>query len=319
MPRVFVTRHWPGESVLDTLRAEGHDVAIWPDADAPPADVLRAEAARSAVLVTTVEDRIDAAVLDAGAGVLRAVAQAGAGFDNIDVAAARARGVHVTNAPGVLDEATADLAFALALALARRLPEAEAYVRAGRWAGWHPSGFLGMDLHGATVGVVGLGRIGAAFARRCEGFGMRILYTATAPKPDADARGYAFRSLNNLLAESDIVSLHVPLTPATDALIGADALARMKPDALLVNTARGRVVDTAALLDALRAGHLRGVGLDVTDPEPLPAAHPLLGVERVLVVPHIGSASDRTRAALLRIAVENARAILAGEPAQTPV
>ena len=310
--RIFVTLPWPG-SGLDRLRATGAEVEVWPADDAPPHDVLVTEARRSDAFITTVGDRIDEAVLRAGEGRLQLVAQSGVGVDNIDRATAADRQIAVTNAPGVLTEATADLAFALVMSVARRIVEAERSVQNGEWSGWHPSGFLGADLHGATVGVVGLGRIGSAFARRCEGFDMRVLYTASSSKPDADARGYVFAELNELLEQSDIISLHCPLTDATRGLMGADELARMKPSAILVNTARGAVVDTEALLASLRSGHLRGVGLDVTDPEPLPADHELLTFPRVTVTPHIGSASDRTREAMIELAVDNVVAVLSGQ------
>lgn len=310
--RIFVSLPWPGVA-LDRLRATGAEVVVWPGDQAPPHDALVHEAHRSDAFITTVADPIDGAVLSAGDGRLQIVAQSGVGVDNIDREAASDRQIAVTNAPGVLTEATADLAFALLMAVARRIVEAERYVQRGDWAGWHPSGFLGADLHGATVGVVGLGRIGAAFARRCEGFDMRVLYTASSSKPEAEARGYAFAELSDLLAESDIVSLHCPLTDATRGLLGADELARMKPNAILVNTARGAVVDTEALLASLRSGHLRGVGLDVTDPEPLPGDHELLSFERVVVTPHIGSASEYARTAMIELAVDNVIAVLSGE------
>ena len=310
--RIFVTLPWPG-TALDRLREAGAEVVVWPGDDAPPHLELVTEAARSDAMITTVGDRIDAAVLEAG-DRLQIVAQAGVGVDNIDRAVAAERQLAVTNAPGVLTDATADLAFALMMAVARRIVEADRSVRDGEWSGWHPSGFLGADLKGATVGVVGLGRIGAAFARRCEGFDMRVLYTASSSKPDAEARGYLFSDLDTLLEQSDFISLHCPLTDATRGLIGADELARMKPGAILVNTARGAVVDTDALLASLRAGHLRGVGLDVTDPEPLPADHELLEFPRVVVTPHIGSASDYARTAMIELAVDNTISVLSGGP-----
>ncbi|GAB5535248.1 MAG: D-glycerate dehydrogenase [Rubricoccaceae bacterium] len=309
--RIFVTLPWPGDA-LDRLRATGADVHVWPSDDAPPHDALVTEAKRSDALITTVGDPIDEAVCRAGEGRVQIIAQSGVGVDNIDREAAASRQIAVTNAPGVLTDATADLAFAVMMTVARRVVEADASVRNGEWSGWHPSGFLGADLKGATVGVVGLGRIGSAFARRCEGFEMRVLYTASSSKPDAEARGYEFMELNDLLEQSDIVSLHCPLTDATRGLIGANELARMKSGALLINTARGAVVDTAALLDSLRSGHLRGVGLDVTDPEPLPADHKLLSFPRVTVTPHIGSASEYARTAMIELAVDNVISVLSG-------
>jgi len=310
--RIFITLPWPGDGV-DRLRETGAEVHVWPGDEAPPhADLVR-EARQSDALITTVGDPIDEAVLRAGEGRLQLVAQSGVGVDNIDREAAASRQIAVTNAPGVLTDATADLAFALMMAVARRVVEAEASVKNGEWSGWHPSGFLGADLHGATVGIVGLGQIGSAFARRCEGFSMRVLYTATSQKPDADARGYVYSELNELLEQSDFVSLHCPLTDSTRGLIGADELARMKPGAILVNTARGAVVDTSALLESLRSSHLRGVGLDVTDPEPLPSDHELLDFKRVVVIPHIGSASDYARTAMIELAVDNVISVLSGD------
>ncbi|MEM1271658.1 MAG: D-glycerate dehydrogenase, partial [Bacteroidota bacterium] len=311
MSHLFVTREWPGQA-FDRLLEAGHTVTIWPEEEAPPQEVLIEEAARSEALITTVEEPINRAVLEAGAGMLKIIAQAGAGYDNVDIDTARELGIAVTNAPGVLAEATADLAFALALAAGRRIVEADAYVRKGFWAGWHPSGFLGLDFNGATVGIVGMGEIGSAFARRCEGFGMQVLYTTRSPKPDAEARGYTPTDLDTLLSTSDLVSLHCPLTEETQGLLNRRTLALMKSDAVLVNTARGGVIDTAALIEALDAGQFLGVGLDVTDPEPLPAKHPLLTHRRVTVSPHIGSANAPTRAKLADLAVSNALAVLAG-------
>jgi glyoxylate reductase len=308
--RVLFTRRWPGDAA-DRLRADGFSV----DVQAEPRTLAEAElAARAAgafALVTTVEDAVTAAVLEATPS-LRIVAQAGAGYDNVDLGAARARGVWVTNAPGVLTEATADLAFALLLAVARRLPEAERQVREGRWTGWHPDGLLGLELAGATVGVVGLGRIGAAFARRCEGFGTNVLYWSRAPRPEAEARGWRFAALDDLLARADAVSLHVSLTPDTRGLLDRRRLGLMKPGALLVNTARGGVVDQDALVDALRSGRIGGAGLDVTEPEPLPPDHPLLACPNTLVTPHIASATEPTRARLAAVAADNVRAVAEG-------
>lgn len=315
--RIFVTREWPGDA-FERLAAAGHRVEIWPHFEAPPHAVLVEKARTAHVLITTVADPVDEAVLTAG-DLLEGIAQAGAGTDNIDLGAARAQGVWVTNAPGVLAEATADHAFALLLAVARRVVEGMAYVQAGSWTTWHPKLLLGPELSGATVGVVGLGSIGAAFARRCEGFDMQVLYTATAPKADADRRGYRYCALEELLAESDFVSLHLPLTPETTRLLDARRLGQMKPGALLINTARGDVVDTEALLEVLASGHLGGAGLDVTAPEPLPADHPLLTCAHVIVTPHIASAGARTRARMAALAVDNTLAHFSGGAAPNPV
>ena len=263
-------------------------------------------------------ERVDEALLSTpGLRVLAAVA---VGTDNVDLDAATRHGVVVTNTPGVLDEAVADHTLGLLLATARRLGEAERTIRAGAWSGWALDQFLGRDLDGATLGLVGFGGIGSAVPRRARGFGMRILYTARSRRPPAQEAqaGVEFRTLPDLLRESDVVSLHVPLGPQTRHLIGGPELALMKPDAILLNTSRGPVVDEAALVDALGRGHLWGAGLDVYEDEPRP--HPaLLGSERTVLTPHIGSATIGARSAMCVIAVRNVIAVLAGEPAPNPV
>jgi glyoxylate reductase len=301
MAKVFVTRKLPFPA-LDELRA-AHEVHEW-EGDLPPApEELRALVGETEGLLTLITDRVDDALLDA-APALRAVANMGVGTDNIDVEACGERGIPVGNTPDVLTDATADLAFALLLALARRIIPGAELVRDGGWKTWEPAADLGVELAGATLGVVGWGRIGQAMARRAEGFGMEIVHSSrTSGVP-----------LEELLARADIVSLHTPLTPETRHLIDAAALARMKPTALLVNTARGGVVDQDALRTALHEGTIAGAALDVTDPEPLPADHPLLDSPNLLVVPHIGSATVRTRAKMAAMAVENLLAALAGEP-----
>jgi glyoxylate reductase len=289
----------PG-SALDRLVAQ-HDVEVWPERTPPPAERLREEAARADALLTLLTDRVDADLIGADATPsLRAIANYAVGTDNIDLDAATARGIPVGNTPDVLTETTADLAWALLMAGARRLGEAERAVRAGDWPTWEPGAFLGTDVHGATLGVVGFGRIGQAVARRAEGFGMTVLHTRNT-------------SLDDILRRSDFVSLHTPLTGDTRGMIDKRELALMQPHAVLVNTARGEIVDTQALIDALHAGEIGGAALDVTDPEPLPADHPLLDAPHCLVVPHIGSASARTRAAMAGMAVDNLLAALAGK------
>jgi lactate dehydrogenase-like 2-hydroxyacid dehydrogenase len=301
LSRVFVTRELPF-GALERLAAE-HEVDVWPEPRPPTPEELRAGAARAEGLLSMLTDRVDAALLDACPSV-RAVANLAVGTDNIDLDAVAARGVAVGNTPGVLDEATADLAFALLLAAARRLPEGEAAVRGGEWTTWQPAWMLGTDVSGATLGIVGLGRIGRAVARRAEAFGMEVLHTSRS----------AGVPLEELLERSDHVSLHCPLTAETRHLMDARALARMKPTAILVNTARGAIVDQAALREALLAGTIAGAALDVTDPEPLPADDPLLDAPNLLVVPHIGSATTRTRARMADLAVDNLLAALAGRP-----
>jgi glyoxylate reductase len=299
MARVFVTRELPGPA-LDRLRAR-HHVDVWPGAEPPPPGELRAGLAAADGALTMLTDAVGRDELEA-APRLKGIANYAVGTDNIDLEAATALRVPVGNTPDVLTDSTADLAVALMLAAMRRLAEAEAKVRAGEWRTWEPAGLLGRDLHRSTVLVVGPGRIGSAVARRVEGFGARVL---TAGHAD---------DLGPLLAEADVVTLHCPLTPETRGLVGEEALRAMGPGSVLVNTARGPVVDTAALEHALEAGWIGAAALDVTDPEPLPAGHPLLDAPNLLVVPHIGSATHYTRGAMADMAVDNLLAALAGEP-----
>jgi glyoxylate reductase len=306
MARVFVTRKLPFPAV-ERLRA-AHDVHEWPGDLPPGPDDLRAHAREADALLTLVTDPVGADVLDS-APHLKAIANMAVGTDNIDVEAAAARGIAVGNTPDVLTDATADLAFALLLALARRIVPAAAKVRNGEWQTWEPASDLGADLAGATLGIVGWGRIGQAVARRAGGFGMEVVHSSRS----------SGLPLGELLERADFVSVHTPLTPETRHLIGTDVLARMKPTALLVNTSRGGVVDQDALRAALHAGEIAGAALDVTEPEPLPADHPLLDAPNLLVVPHIGSATVRTRARMAEMAVENLLAALDGQPMPHPV
>lgn len=310
-PRVFATRSLPGEA-LEGLGREA-ELSVWPGPGPVPPETLRREAARSEGLVCLLTDRIDSELL-AACPRLRVVSSCSVGLDHVDLAAATARGIPVGHTPGVLTETTADLAFALLLAAARRVVEADRFVRAGRWTperAWEPELLLGRDVHGATLGIVGLGAIGRAVARRAAGFGMRVLGWTRSGR---SVTGVEAVALPALLATADFVSLHVALTPETRGLLGREALARMKPGAYLVNTTRGGVVDEAALVDALRAGRLAGAALDVFATEPLPPDSPLLGLESVVLSPHIGSASHATRRRMAELCVENLRAGLAGRP-----
>jgi glyoxylate reductase len=300
-PRVFVTRDLPGDA-LDRLTAQ-HDVEVWTERVPPPRAELLARAPELEGLLSLLTDQVDAELIDAAPN-LRAISNYAVGVDNVDVDAATARGIPVGNTPDVLTDSTADLAVALMLGVARRLAEGEAFVRTGKWATWEPGLMLGRDLYGSTVGIVGFGRIGQAVARRLEGFGCELLTTGRSGGVPLD----------ELLERSDFVTLHTPLTPETRGLIGEAALRRMKPTAYLVNTARGPIVDTGALAQALHAGELAGAALDVTDPEPLPGDHPLLDAPNLLVLPHVGSATHATRGRMADIAVENLLAGLAGEP-----
>jgi glyoxylate reductase len=304
---VLVTRRLP-DGGLDPLA--DHEI-VGPDADDVPFSPreLVARAAEVDAILCVLTDKIDASVLDAGAasGRLRVVANVAVGYDNIDVGAARERGVVVCNTPGVLDETTADLAFTLILAASRLAHDAEADLREGRWHGWGITQYLGRDVHGATLGIVGYGRIGRAVARRASGFDMQVLHHA---RHDTGEPGYT-ADLDDLLARSDIVSLHVPGGEHTKHLIDARRLALMQPTAVLVNTARGPVVDEAALADALHAGRLFAAGLDVFEREP--EVHPrLLSAPRTVVLPHIGSASRATRTRMARLAASAVATVLAG-------
>ena len=302
MAAVFVTRALPGDA-LGRLR-DAHAVTVWDGPLPPEPAVLRAAVAEAEGLLCLLTERIDGALLDA-APRLRAIANYAVGTDNIDLALVRERGIPVGVTPDVLTEATADLAFALLLAAARRLPEAEADARGGRWRTWEPAGWLGADVHGASLGIVGYGRIGRAVARRGEGFGMVVRSTADT-------------ELDELLATSDFVSLHCPLTERTRRLIDGPALRRMRRSAILVNTARGGVVDQAALIDALERGEIAAAAIDVTDPEPPPPGDPIFAAPNLIVAPHIGSATRTARARMTELAVENLLAGLAGRPMPHP-
>jgi len=306
-PRVYVTRRLPGDA-LDIL-ARACDVRLHEGELPPPYEELARETARSEALVCLLTDRVDAALI-AGAPRLRAISTMAVGVDHIDLAAATARGIPVGHTPGVLTETTADLAFALLLAAARRIVEADAFVRAGRWRTWSPELLLGRDVHGATLGIVGFGAIGQAVARRAAGFGMRVLYASRRDVPfDAATRV----PLEELLAASDFVSLHVPLTAETERMIGERELRLMRSTAILVNTARGGIIDQPALVRALHEGWIAGAALDVAAVEPIPAGDPLLSAPNVVLAPHIGSASVATRSRMASMAVDNVLAALRGE------
>ena len=294
-----MTRRLPGPS-LERLAA-AHELDVWPHELPPSQEELLARARSAHGLLTMLSDRIDAALIDA-CPKLRTVVNYAVGSDNIDLAAAAARGIQVGVTPDVLTDATADLTWALLLAAARRLPEGAEAVRAGAWRTWEPAGFLGLELRGATLGLIGLGRIGRAVAERAPGFGMTVIHTSRSGGV----------TLSELLARSDVISLHCPLTPQTRHLIDARALAAMKPTAILVNTARGALVDQPALLAALNDGGIAAAALDVTDPEPPPPEDPILRAPNLLLLPHVGSATRTARARMAQIAEENLLAALAG-------
>lgn len=314
--RVSVTRVIP-DAGLDLLRNAADsgefELEIWPNELPPNRSELAALLRGATGALTLVTDRIDGATFDAEPQ-LDVVSNFAVGYDNIDVPAATAHGVKVCNTPGVLTETTADMAWALLMAAARRIVEGADYVRAGHWKTWGPTLLLGQDIHHATIGIVGLGRIGKEVAKRARGFDMEILaFDEYQDEAFAAEMGVTFVSLEELLTRSDFVTLHCSLTPDTYQLIGRDELAKMKPAAILINAARGPVVDTDALTEALRNGTIFAAGLDVTDPEPIPADHPLVGMANVVIAPHIASASVETRNKMAVMAATNLLQAIRGE------
>jgi len=311
--RVFVTRPI-AETALRRL-AETARVDLWDDEMAPPHDELLTRLASADAVISMVADRFDATTI-AGLTRLAVISNLAVGLDNIDLEAATCAGIAVGHTPGVLAETTADLAFALLMAVARRVAEGDRYVRADRWRTWTPRLMLGRDVWGATLGVIGWGAIGQAVARRASGFGMRILYAAYQSSRGSSAGGSPPQGesveLPRLLAESDFISINVPLTDKTRHMIGAHEFAAMKREAIIVNTARGPVIDEEALIMALRLGRIGGAGLDVTEVEPIRADHPLLQFPNVVVTPHIGSASHATRLKMAELAVDNVLEVFAG-------
>jgi len=313
-PKVYVSRSVRPE-VLARL-GDVCEVRTWSGPGRCPAEVLTREGAGVEAILGT--DRWTAAMLGE-ASRLRLIALTAVGFDMVDVAAATARGVLVTNTPDVLTETVADLTFALLLAAARRVCETERWMRAGQWQtlGVTP---MGRDVHHATLGIVGLGRIGAAVAERARGFRMSVLYFDFVRREDLEREfGYRFVPLETLLRESDFVTLHVPLLPQTGGMIGAAEIALMKPTAYLINASRGPVVDERALIAALQAGRIAGAGLDVYESEPVHSSSPLLAMENVITLPHVGSATEATRQAMVDLATDNVLAVLQGKPPLTPV
>ncbi|KPK21071.1 MAG: glyoxylate reductase, partial [Dehalococcoidia bacterium SM23_28_1] len=309
--KVYVTRELPS-AALEAL-AQAATIMVWPGELPPSPEVLLAEAADTDGLLTLLTDRIDAAIM-AAAPRLRVISNMATGYDNIDVGEASRRGILVTNTPGILTNTTADFAFALLLAAARRLVEADRYTRQGRWKTWGPQVLLGQDVHDATLGVVGLGGVGLEVAKRGRGFGMRVLYCDSTRKLKEERRyGLTHVKLVQLLAESDFISLHVPLTTETHHLVGERELALMKPTAVLINTARGAVVDQRALWRFLKERRIAAAAIDVSEQEPIAPEDPLLGLDNVIITPHIASASVATRLSMAKMAVDNLLAALRGQ------
>lgn len=303
-PRVYVTREIPERGLKMVM--ERFEVEVWPEYGPPPKSVIIEKSRDADALLTLLTDKIDSEVFDAAPN-LKIVAQMAVGYDNIDVGEATKRGIYVTNTPGVLTETTADLAWALLMAIARRIVEADRYLREGRWkVAWHPKMLLGRDVYGATLGIIGAGRIGSAVARRARGFNMRILYYDVVRRPELEKEvGAEFVDLETLLKESDFISIHVPLTKDTYHMIDAERLKLLKKTAYIINTSRGQVIDERALYEALKEGRIAGAALDVFEQEPISMDNPLLKLDNVVLTPHIGSASYETRSRMAEMAARN--------------
>ena len=307
-PRVFVTRRIFPEA--EELLSNTAEIEVWPDDYPPPPEQLREMIEDVDGVMTNIMDRVDAEFLASGR-LLKVVSQLGVGVDNVDLAEATRRGVLVGNTPGVLAKATADIGFALLMSAARRVSESERWLRAGNWKiQYHPMFWLGQEIHGSTLGIIGLGQIGLEMAKRARGFDMNVLYYSRTRKPEVEAQhGVRYVGPEELLAQSDFVSLHVPLTTETRHYIGERELRQMKPTAILINVARGPVVEPKALYTALKEGWIRAAATDVTDPEPINPEDPLLSLDNLVVTPHIGSASEDSRLATCMLASRN---IIAG-------
>ncbi len=316
-PKVFVTRLIPDEGLA--MIQDVAEMKVWEDELPPPRDVLLNEVRVVDGLVSLLTDKIDADLMDSNPR-LKVVSNYAVGYDNIDIPAATARGIPVGNTPGVLTDTTADLAFTLLMASARRIQESIDYVRAGRWQTWGPKLLTGLDIHGATLGIVGFGRIGQGMAKRASGFGMRVLYYDVNRRADLEkSMSVTYAEMDTLLRESDFVTIHTDLNETTRHLMNAAAFAKMKRTAYVINTARGPIVDPQALYDALKAGKIAGAALDVTEPEPIPMDSPLLTLPTCLIVPHIASASVATRAKMAQMAAANVVAGVRGDKLPTCV
>ena len=316
-PKVFVTRRLP-EAAWERL-SQQVEAELWDFETPPPYEVLLEKVRDKDGLLCLLTDRIDEILMEAGEN-LKVISQVAVGFDNIDVPAATARGIRVGNTPGVLTDATADFTFALLMAAARRIGEGIDHVRQGRWQTWGLTLLLGQDVYKATLGIIGFGRIGQAVARRAQGFNMKVLYNDRERNETVERElGAEYRPLDDLLRESDYVSLHVTLNESTRGLIDSRAFGLMKPNAVLINTARGPIVEREALYEALKGNKIAYAALDVTDPEPLPADDVLLSLPNLLVAPHIASATVSSRTKMCMMAVENLVAGLKGEELPYPV
>jgi glyoxylate reductase len=311
-PKVFITRKIP-EAGLDLIRPIA-EIEVWDDELPPLRDSILEKVKGVNGLLTLLTDKIDSQVMDAAGASLKVISQMAVGYDNIDVAAATARKIPVGHTPGVLTETTADFTWALLMSAARRIVEGDNYTRDGKWKTWMPTLLLGPDVHGARLGIIGLGRIGQAVAKRAKGFDMRVVYHSPHRHPEIEKElGVEYASLDSLYAESDFISIHTPLNDSTYHLINDAALAKMKPSAILINTARGGMIDPEALYCALRDKKIACAALDVTEPEPIPLESPLLTLDNIIIAPHIASASFQTRNKMATMAAENLIAGLKGE------
>ena len=310
-PSVFVTRRIP-EKGLEMIRGVC-EVDLWPGELPPGRDELLKHVKGVNGLLSLLTDKVDGELMDAAGEQLKVISNLAVGFDNIDVPAATARGIPVGNTPDVLTDATADFAFTLLLAAGRRLLEGDRYIKAGKWKTWDPLALLGVEIKGATLGLVGFGRIGKAMARRAAGFDMRVIYYDPSEKIPASRIDATYVDFETLLEESDFISLHTPLTADTRHLIDSAALSKMKPEAVLINTARGPIIDPDALYQALKQRSIFAAALDVTEPEPLPLDHRLYTLDNVIIAPHIASASRATRDKMATMAAQNLIAGLKGE------
>jgi len=309
--KVLITRQIP-QSGIDLL-CEKVEVEIWPDDMPIPREVLLSKIHDVDGLICMLSDPIDQELLTEAA-LLKVIANYAVGTDNIDVSYAQQKGIRVGNTPGVLTQTTADLAFSLLMAVSRRIVEAADYVKAGKWKTWGPQLLLGNDIYSSTLGIIGFGRIGQAMARRALGFGMEVLYYSRSPKPDLEREmGVKFASLEEIYRQSDFISLHTDLNESSRGLINKKALNSMKSNCIIINTARGPVINTDDLVDALESGKIAGAGLDVTDPEPIEKDSKLLTIKNCIVLPHIGSASYVTRSKMSVMVAKNIIAGLSGE------
>lgn len=316
-PKVFVSRIIPNEGL--NLVLDACDAEVWQDELPPAREILLEKIKEKVGLLSLLTDKIDAELMDLNPQ-LRVVSNYAVGFDNIDIPAATQRGLPIGNTPGVLTDTTADFAFTLMMSAARRVVEGADYVRAGKWKTWGPKLLTGVDIHGATLGLVGFGRIGMAMAKRASGFDMRVMYYDQYRREDLEkSMGVVYAEMDTLLHESDFVSIHTDLNATTRHMFNADAFSKMKPSAILINSARGPIIDPNSLYNALLSGTIRAAAVDVTEPEPITMDSPLLTLPNFLVVPHIASATIATRGKMAEMAAKNLLAGVTGERLPTPV